>query len=208
MAQVGRRHAPRSRSIDLCSYVRCCQIAAGRWSEVRKRDSRLIVLRELLARFPIKANEVQRLRAAVIFGTFAARLFAESFTFEPRRWAQDSSLDETVQQWRSHLILDEVIAKHEDRSLTLRSLADEFGLSMSYTSRLLTTETGFGFEEHLQGVRISKAVALGKNPKLIFKEIASGAGFRDTSELDRQFKRAFGLTPSACRRAYFSLMDG
>lgn len=72
---------------------------------------------------------------------------------------------------------------------------------MSHASRLLTTETGFGFEGQLHGIRIVKAVVHVTNPILIFKEVAAEAGFRDTGELDRQFNRAFRIKPSALRRA-------
>ena len=187
-----------TRSTDVSDFVQRCQMVAGLWSDTSDEITRLVAVTDLLARFPIKAPAVERRIAASVFSRFATRLILE--VGAPRSDVRSNASQLlTIQHWRVRLVLSELLAKHADRQLRLTSISREFGVSASYASRLVGQETGFGFENHLNAIRISKALALLQNPRLILKEVAAEAGFRDTAELDRQFKRNFAITPSTFR---------
>ena len=72
-------------------------------------------------------------------------------------------------------------------------------LSATRLTHLFKEKVGMsprGYDKHL---RLSKAENLIKTTYLRIKEIEAKCGFKDSSRFARQFKKAFGLTPTECR---------
>jgi AraC-like DNA-binding protein len=83
--------------------------------------------------------------------------------------------------------------------LRLRDLSKRISLSERQTRNLLKDLTGLGFRAHLRHLRLQNALDLLLKDCSV-KYIASVVGYRDTSALDRDFSRAFGVSPTAYRR--------
>lgn len=83
--------------------------------------------------------------------------------------------------------------------LTLADVACDARVSRCHLTRILRRETGKGFLDHLHKARTAAAIDLLATSRKSIKEIAFDVGYRGTRELDRQFRRRFGRTPSAVR---------
>jgi two-component system response regulator YesN len=83
-----------------------------------------------------------------------------------------------------------------DRQISLEDAADKVGLSPAHVSRLLVSETGISFTEHLSKKRIEKACHELTEGMLSIKEISSLCGYPDSNYFSRAFKKVMGITPS------------
>lgn len=90
--------------------------------------------------------------------------------------------------------------RYGDSSLSLNIVARQSGISPWQLSRLMKRSTGQGFMWHVQATRVQAAERLLRDTKLSVKEIAAAVGYTNTTQMDRQFRRARGITPSALRR--------
>ena len=83
---------------------------------------------------------------------------------------------------------------------TLSELADEVGLHASHVSRAFRQACGETVGEYLRRRRVEQAERLLAGPQSL-AEIAALAGFADQAHFTRVFRRRFGITPGARRRA-------
>lgn len=80
--------------------------------------------------------------------------------------------------------------------ITLTQLAKECSLSPEHLSRMFKKETGFGFCEFLNLIRLQKAESLLKqSDDLSVSEIASECGFNDSNYFSVKFKKVYGFSP-------------
>nr|WP_320132497.1 AraC family transcriptional regulator [uncultured Holophaga sp.] len=86
------------------------------------------------------------------------------------------------------------------RTVTLASLASNFGISPQDISRRFKRYTGKTFNETVREIRIHKAARLLDNPKLSLAAIAASTGYTDASHLHKEFKHFYGTTPGAYRQ--------
>jgi len=98
-------------------------------------------------------------------------------------------------------VLAIIQARFTERTLSAVSIARELAISHEHLSRLLKRDIGQTFGHLLCAVRLQHAKRLLMYPALSVKEIASLAGFRDTHDLDRYFRRDYGVTPLGYRRS-------
>jgi two-component system response regulator YesN len=82
-----------------------------------------------------------------------------------------------------------------DPNLSLRSLADAFGLSESYVSKYFKESTGENFRTYLERIRINHSIKLLEKGCLTVKEIATQVGYLDDKSFRRAYKRLTGFTP-------------
>lgn len=85
--------------------------------------------------------------------------------------------------------------------LSLEDVASKVGLSAAHLSRVLSSETGKSFMEHLSEIRIAKAKAELASGRLSVKEVGAAVGYSDPNYFSRAFKRETGMTPSEYARA-------
>src|SRR5690242_1100378 len=85
------------------------------------------------------------------------------------------------------------------RNLTLREIAGCVNLSPPYFCYLFKTITGTPPAKYLKSLRMQQAATLLTTTFLSVKEIVRRVGCSDDSHFVRDFKRMYGMTPSAYR---------
>ena len=99
-------------------------------------------------------------------------------------------------------LLIDYIQYHYKEDLSLDLLSEQFHLSNSYISRLISNYTGKSFGENLLKIRMKKAKQFLEKNQLKISEIAENLGYHDTSYFIQVFKKYFGITPSEYRKQY------
>ena len=107
--------------------------------------------------------------------------------------------------WRIHLILA-LLEEDICRAHTPCELAERMHLSRSRLTHLFKAQTGSSLTQYLRGLRLRKAAVLLENTFLSVKETMTAVGITDLSHFVRDFKRAFGYTPTEYRKRH--LKDG
>ena len=98
------------------------------------------------------------------------------------------------------VILDDIAGNYFE-DISLNSLAEKNHFSISYLSRLIKKETGYGFSDLLNGIRLLHAVDLLQNTNIRIGEISERAGFQDTRYFGQIFKKVFGCNPREFKKA-------
>lgn len=96
-----------------------------------------------------------------------------------------------------------LIEKDLRRELSLEELAGAVNLSASRLRHLFNTEMGITPTQYLKSVRIRKAKEILETSFLSVKQIIDLVGIRDRSHFTSDFKKAYGVSPTECRRVYF-----
>jgi len=89
----------------------------------------------------------------------------------------------------------EYIRKHYSEKLTLHDIAENVQLSEGYLCARFSKETGKGFLEFLNEVRIEQAKILLKQTNLKVYEIAEKVGYSNTKYFTDVFKKITGMAP-------------
>ena len=85
--------------------------------------------------------------------------------------------------------------------ITLTQIAKECSLSPEHLSRMFKKETGFGFCEYLNLLRLQKAEALLKQSEgLSISQIACKCGFNDSNYFSVKFKEMYGISPKKVQK--------
>ncbi|WP_433939813.1 helix-turn-helix domain-containing protein [Paenibacillus lautus] len=96
-------------------------------------------------------------------------------------------------------LLDEIKAyieeNYKDHSLSLKCIADQFGISASYATRFFKNQTGEPLMRYIDCLRMQEAKQLLKTTDLTLKDILYEVGYIDSTNFIRKFKRNEGLTP-------------
>lgn len=93
------------------------------------------------------------------------------------------------------------IRDHYAEELTLADVAAHAGLSPSYFSKVFKAELGESFSEHVNRLRVERAVLLLKDTAQGLSQIAGAVGFEDQSYFTKVFKRLMGVSPGRFREA-------
>ena len=86
-----------------------------------------------------------------------------------------------------------------DGAITLDMVAEQVHLNPSYFSTIFKKETGVGFSDYLNKVRIEKSKSLLKDRRYSILDIALMVGFEDQSYYSRVFRKFTGMTPKDYR---------
>ena len=91
--------------------------------------------------------------------------------------------------------LIEYVEKHCREHINLKQVADHFYLNYSYCSRYFKKETGKGFKDYLDYIRVCEAekMILSSDKKLT--QIAEECGFGNSSTFNKIYRRVRGTTP-------------
>jgi AraC family transcriptional regulator len=87
-----------------------------------------------------------------------------------------------------------------DSSISLKEVARECGLSLSYFSRAFRRSMGIPPHTWLLQHRIEVAKEKLRDHRLSVSQVALACGFADQSHLTRVFTSMVGLSPAAWRR--------
>lgn len=91
-----------------------------------------------------------------------------------------------------------------DTTLTVRKLADHFGMNYRYVSRLIKKETGLTASNLIIQKKLEIACDLLLKSNLPLKVIADRSYFNDEKYFLRIFKKRIGQTPTQYRQQYMS----
>lgn len=106
---------------------------------------------------------------------------------------------------RGRNIIMEIIGylnKHYTQPLTETFVAQQFGYSREYFSRLFKKATGNGFKEYLTELRCEDAQAKLLNSKSSLTNICQSVGFPSVASLNSAFKQRYGLSPRNYRATH------
>ena len=95
-------------------------------------------------------------------------------------------------------ILDYVHIHYREK-LLLAAFAQELGYSVPYLSAKFTRETGVGFAEYLQHIRLEQACRLLETTTLPISRVAGSVGYENIKHFNAIFKKKFNLTPREFR---------
>ena len=104
----------------------------------------------------------------------------------------------TQEQRRVQQFLD-YIEEHYREPLTLADLADEFGLSREYFSRIFHASLGMTFSDHLSRVRISHFYHDLSATDTPVMELLDLHGITNYKNFSKKFKEIYGCTPRDVR---------
>jgi len=93
------------------------------------------------------------------------------------------------------------LEQHFPEEITVRDLAQLVALSPSRLAHLFTQQTGQALLETLLVIRLRQAARLLIFTALGVEEVARQVGFQSAFYFSRQFKRRYGLSPTAYRQA-------
>ncbi|MBD2863500.1 AraC family transcriptional regulator [Paenibacillus oceani] len=85
------------------------------------------------------------------------------------------------------------------KSINLKALSTEFGLSIPYISRLFKEQTSQNFIDYLHALRIKRALSLLAMTNMSILEISIDAGFEHISTFSRVFRETIGIPASEYR---------
>ena len=101
----------------------------------------------------------------------------------------------------------EMMQDNPSRNLTLGEMAQSVNLSPPYFCYLFKTITGTPPAKYLKSLRMRQAATLLTTTFLSVKEIVRRVGCTDDSHFVRDFKRMYGMTPSAYRNSALSTRE-
>jgi len=87
-------------------------------------------------------------------------------------------------------------------SISIASIADAFGISVSYASRYFKSEMGVGMLDYIHMMRINHAEEMLKSTHKNVKNIAEEVGYISCLTMSRAFRRYEGVTPSEYRELH------
>ena len=84
-------------------------------------------------------------------------------------------------------------------TVTLTELSDKFHYSANYISRFISKQTGHGFAETVNKMKLNKAKEMLANSDFSTETIAATLGYSDRRSFERAFKNVFQITPKQYR---------
>ena len=86
-----------------------------------------------------------------------------------------------------------------DRSDDIESVAEALNISPSYAKKLFRSTKGIPFSRYVKSRKLALARELMIGTRLSVKQVANRAGFHDVSHFVKDYKTAFGETPTQSR---------
>lgn len=121
----------------------------------------------------------------------------------------DRALDEipsisSAADWRVRRLLSFIDAQHGKLGWNLDHICEQLqlGISGPHSAKLFRQHTGVGIREYAKTRRLLVAAEKLKDTIQPVKEIAVDLGYRNPTDLRRQFKQFFHLSPNDFRTAY------
>lgn len=114
---------------------------------------------------------------------------------------KENNIDIVSQKYLDRLSeISEYIKQNYKEEITLQSVADEFGYSPQYLSRMFQKYTGTTFLTYLNTVRLNYAFKQVMNTDYSILAIAEENGFANVKSFNKLFKDVYGMTPTAYRK--------
>lgn len=130
-----------------------------------------------------------------------AKLFQRSCIERTISWLEEITIQivsrSLVKSGNHHKLIDRVmhfVRQNYREPLSLKTLADMFGVSAPHLGKLFSHETGESFPTWLNRFRIDRAVALMQSSDLTIREIAERVGYVHSNYFYKLFKAHVGIT--------------
>lgn len=91
------------------------------------------------------------------------------------------------------------IRNHYNEEISLETIAGKVYVNPAYFSQLFKKETGYGFNDYVNSLRLENAKILLQQPFLKINEVANMVGYNNIVYFNRIFKKYIGVTPSEYR---------
>ena len=115
---------------------------------------------------------------------------------------KENDLDISTQKYLDRLSeICDYIKHHYQESLSLNSIADEFGYTPQYLARMFQKYTGTTLLTFLNSIRLNAAFKQIMNTDYSILTIAEENGFSNVKSLNKLFKETYGMTPSTYRKS-------
>lgn len=144
---------------------------------------------------PLKSYEISQLSTWEDFG--AMRRQIETIISELAEKSGEAIQKRRITTKRS--LIGYVQHHYKDNNMSLDKLADEFGLSYTYISKIFKEETGQTFMQYITQLRFSYIKKELANTDRAIKDIINEAGYMDVANFMRKFKQNEGITPGQYR---------
>lgn len=92
------------------------------------------------------------------------------------------------------------IEEHLTEKVTLKMIAEAFGMSESYLSRVFKNETGMNLIGFINDRKMKKAKELLEDESFMIKDVAMQVGIDDQFYFNKVFKKVYGMSPSEYRK--------
>lgn len=99
-------------------------------------------------------------------------------------------------------MIRDYIDEHITEDLMISQLAEQFGISESYLTRIFNQTIGCSPSNYMINRRIGNAQTLLLNTDLSIAEVAKEVGFQDQSYFTKRFAKCVGITPHRYRKRY------
>lgn len=96
------------------------------------------------------------------------------------------------------------VNKHYTEDLNLTSIADHFGFSTSYITKLFRNFLGKGTVDYINDLRLIDACEYLISSNRTIGEISNKIGFSNQYYFNRLFKRKYGVTPKEFRKSNYN----
>jgi YesN/AraC family two-component response regulator len=93
------------------------------------------------------------------------------------------------------------VQQHYHRPMSLGDVAAALMMNAAYLSSLFSVTAGVTFHKYLEGVRLTKAQELLRDPHNRVCEVACAVGYASANQFRHAFKASVGVPPSAWRNA-------
>lgn len=112
--------------------------------------------------------------------------------------ASVQGLNDSYTKQSSEII--EFVAKNALDDISLKEVAEEFGMSEKYFSKYFKRSSGNSFTDFVFRLRINKACQLLSDTKMYVSSVCNAVGFNNIANFNRHFVKIKGMTPSEFRK--------
>lgn len=164
----------------------------------------------------IEGNEIARgTRNAITFDKIATRIRMCETMDRLKRVLEDSFVvikewlkDSTTVKYRKEIVdIMQFVNDHLDTKLTLKIIADEFGLNESSLSRTFKNETGSNLMYYINEQKMKWALELLRNDDLMIKDVAIAVGIEDQLYFNKVFKKYYNISPSEFKKKQIKTIE-
>lgn len=131
-------------------------------------------------------------------------------TIETRLKANNNALinlnEQDKEGWKPEAIVEfirEYIHQHYKDALNLTELADKFGFSSAYLSKVFLKHVNITPSKYIKNYRIKIAKQLLLNPNITIATVSQATGFIDPFHFSKTFKSVTGFSPTEYRVNHF-----
>lgn len=137
-----------------------------------------------------------------VYGEVAAQQVERNFSHEIRKPYEEQRYLEGAADRHPDELISQIqfwLQNNVNSPLTLKEIAQQFGISQRSFTRRFKTATGVNAIQYWQKIKIETAKELLAASNLSIQEVAYQVGYQDQANFSRLFKKSLSLTPKAYR---------